>query len=217
MALLGTDRRDPPEPPPGPLADVVADAVAPTAVGAHARPPSAPASPPAGPACCRCRRRRRWRRPSADDRPMLPPAAARRWRTIVAEWPVLEDEWLHVVERRGWRLPPDVLVGLLRRHRTDAARRARVRAHRRARRRLAGRAPAGAAARRAGAGRAAVDDRLPGLAVPPTLLPLLEAPARRRSSPPSLGGLATARSGSPTAPCSSTSSPASAPTGWARL
>ena len=29
VALLGTDRREPPAPPPGPLADVVADAVAP--------------------------------------------------------------------------------------------------------------------------------------------------------------------------------------------
>ena len=26
---------------------------------------------------------------------------------------MLEDEWLLTVERRGWRLPPDVLVGLL--------------------------------------------------------------------------------------------------------
>jgi hypothetical protein len=39
---------------------------------------------------------------------------------------VLEDEWLRTVDERGWRLPPDVLVGLLRRHRGDGPRRAAV-------------------------------------------------------------------------------------------
>ena len=39
---------------------------------------------------------------------------------------MLEDEWLPSSGRAGWRLPADVLVGLLRRHRTDAARWARV-------------------------------------------------------------------------------------------
>ncbi len=90
-------------------------------------------------------------------------------------WPVLEDEWLAVVERTGQRLPPDVLVGLLRRHRTDGTRRALVL-------RMAGavgpwllehqpalrsttplRQPP------------AVGDPLPGLAVPPELLVLLDA------------------------------------------
>lgn len=124
-ALLGTDRRDPPGPPPGPLADVVADAVAPTpsarmlvAVGATVAArraglrPLPPAEPPVA--------------PEPDQRPLVSPAATRRWWSLIVSWPVLEDEWLVVVERTGRRLPPDVLVGLLRRHRTDAARWARV-------------------------------------------------------------------------------------------
>jgi hypothetical protein len=124
-ALLGTDRREPPAPPPGPLADLVADAVRPTPsgrmlaavagcavarrTGVRPQPPAAPLAPPA-----------------ADDRPVVGAAAARRWRQIVAAWPLLEDEWLVTVDQRGWRLPPDVLVGLLRRHRTAGLRRALV-------------------------------------------------------------------------------------------
>jgi hypothetical protein len=124
-SLLGTDRRDPPESPPGPLADVVADAVRPTPsgrmlaavaactvarrAGIRPHPPAAPLAPPA-----------------VDERPLVPPAASRRWRHVVAAWPILEDEWLDTVDQRGWRLPPDVLVGLLRRHRSDGERRAQV-------------------------------------------------------------------------------------------
>jgi hypothetical protein len=113
--------------------------------------------------------------PEHDERPLLPPAAARRWQRSIPAWPVLEDEWLAVAERRGWRLPPDVLVGLLRRHRTDAVRRARVL-------RMGGPVATwllelqpdlrSSATRRPAPG---VDDPLPGLAVPPTLLALLEA------------------------------------------
>lgn len=174
VALLGTDRREPPDPPAGALADVVADSVAPTAsarlltaVGgcvaarrAGVRPlPPVPVLAP----------------PEPDARPLLPPAAAARWRRSIPAWPVLEDEWLAVAERRGWRLPPDVLVGLLRRHRTDAVRRACVL-------RMGGPLAAwllelqpdlrSSATRRAAPG---IDDPLPGLAVPPTLLELLEA------------------------------------------
>jgi hypothetical protein len=124
-SLLGTDRREPPEPPPGPLADVVSDAVRPTPSGRmlaavaactvarrsgiRPRPPVAPLAPP-----------------EPDGRPLVPQAASRRWREVVAAWPILEDEWLDTVERRGWRLPPDVLVGLLLRHRNDGLRRAQV-------------------------------------------------------------------------------------------
>ncbi len=120
-SLLGTDRRDPPAPPPGPLADAVDDALEPTPssrmlttvaacvvarrAGLLPRPPAAPLVPP-----------------ELDDRPLVPPAASRRWWSIIHAWPVLEDEWLHVATRAGWRLPPDVLVGLLRRHRSDASR-----------------------------------------------------------------------------------------------
>ena len=178
VALLGTDRREPPAPPRGALADVVADSVAPTpsmrmltAVGAcvaarraGVRPlPPAPLLAP----------------PQPDDRPLLPPAAARRWRRSIPAWPVLEDEWLAVAERRGWRLPPDVLVGLLRRHRTDATRRARVL-------RMGGPVAAwllelqpelrSSVRRRAAPG---IDDPLPGLAVPPEMLDLLAAGSDR--------------------------------------
>jgi hypothetical protein len=113
--------------------------------------------------------------PEPDDRPLLSPAASRRWRRSIPAWPVLEDEWLAVVERRGWRLPPDVLVGLLRRHRTDATRRARVL-------RMSGPVAAwllelqpelrSSVKRRPAPG---IDDPLPGLAMPPELLGLLDA------------------------------------------
>ena len=39
----------------------------------------------------------------------------------MAEWPVLEAEWLGVAAAAGWRPPADVLVGLLRRHRRQPA------------------------------------------------------------------------------------------------
>ena len=124
-ALLGTDRRDPPSPPPGPLADVVADtartapsarmlaSVAACAVARRAGIRPLPPSPALQP-------------PAPDDRPLLPAPAAARWRQIVTHWPVLEDEWLDAVAAGGWRLAPDVLVDLLRRHRGDASRRGRV-------------------------------------------------------------------------------------------
>jgi hypothetical protein len=64
--------------------------------------------------------------PPPDERAMLPPSVADRWRQVVAEWPVLEDEWIDRVAERGWRLAPDVLVALLRRHQRDTGARARV-------------------------------------------------------------------------------------------
>jgi hypothetical protein len=177
-ALLGTDRRDPPEPPPGPLADVVADAVRPTPSGRmlaavaactvarrsgiRPRPPVASLAPPA-----------------PDGRPLVPPAASRRWPHVAAAWPILEDEWLDTVEQRGWRLPPDVLVGLLRRHRNDGLRRAQVM-------RMAG--PLGPwvvdqfpeiaqppSRRRPGPGRPDHAGPRPSMAVSPELHPLLAA------------------------------------------
>jgi len=174
VALLGTDRRDPPAPPPGPLADVVDDAVCPTvsarmstAVGACVAARRAGLQPLA-PAPLLVP-------PAADERPLLPTSAAQRWWRSIPAWPVLEDEWLAVTERRGWRLPPDLLVGLLRRHRTDAVRRARVL-------RMGGPVAAwllelrpelrSSSTRRPAPG---IDDPLPGLAVPPELLELLEA------------------------------------------
>jgi len=125
VALLGTDRREPPAPPPGAVADVVADAVRDTASGRMLAAvaatvvarraglcPQPARTAPAGPAL--------------DDRPMLGARAARRWHQLVLQWPVLEDEWLAVATERGWRPSPDVAVGLLRRHRQDARRRARA-------------------------------------------------------------------------------------------
>lgn len=124
-ALLGTDRRPPPVPASGAVGDLVADAVRPdaasrmlAAVGAVAAARRAafvpgPAAPPLQP-------------PPADERPYCSPAAVATWRTVVDEWPVLEDEWVLTVVDQGLRLPPDAVVELLQRHRRDVTRRARV-------------------------------------------------------------------------------------------
>lgn len=124
-ALLGTDRRAPPAPPPGRIADLVDDAVRPddasrmlAAVGAVATArragfvpgPGAPSLQP----------------PAADHRPSCSPAAVATWREIVVEWPVLEDEWVLTVIDQGMRLSPEVVTDLLVRHRRDVVRRARV-------------------------------------------------------------------------------------------
>lgn len=124
-ALLGTDRRQPPVASPGPVADLIDDAVRPdhasrmlAAVGsvAAARRAAFVAGPPAG----------QLQVPEPDERPSCSAAAVATWRTIVAEWPVLEDEWVLTVIQRGMRVPPDALVEQLQRHRRDATRRARV-------------------------------------------------------------------------------------------
>ena len=171
-ALLGTDRRDPPDPPPGPLADLVDDTVAPTpsarmlaavAGSVAARRAGVRPLPPAAPPIA----------PAADPRPLVSPTAARRWWSVVATWPVLEDEWLAVVERSGQRLPPDVLVGLLRRHRTDGVRRARV--HRIGGSLVVWLLDHEPSLRTTTPLRTPPDDPLPGLAVPPDLLGLLDA------------------------------------------
>jgi hypothetical protein len=125
VALLGTDRRDPPTPPVGGLADLAADDPQPTPsqrllqqvaactvvrrAGVVAGPPVATVAPPA-----------------ADDRPVTPPSATLTWRRVVGDWPVLEDEWVLAVIRTGHRLAPDVVPPLLGRHRTDATRHARA-------------------------------------------------------------------------------------------
>jgi hypothetical protein len=125
VALLGTDRREPPELSVGPLADAVADAMPPSpasrllaevGVVTAARRAAFLPLPPAPPL----------QPPPADQRPWCSPAAVDTWRDIIVEWPVLEDEWVLTVIERGQRLPPDVLVELLQRHRGDAVRRARV-------------------------------------------------------------------------------------------
>lgn len=125
VALLGTDRRDPPSPPSGGLADLAADDPQHTAserllqqvaaCAAVVRAGFEPAEPVGGldPA-------------PRDDRPVTPPAAAATWRRIVSDWPVLEDEWLVTVGATGWRLAPELVGPSLARHRSDATRYARV-------------------------------------------------------------------------------------------
>lgn len=124
-ALLGTDRRPPPDPPPGPIADLVADAMLPddaarmlaaVAATAAARRAAFVAGPPADPL----------QPPEPDPRPWCGTTAVATWRTVIAEWPVLEDEWVLTVVEQGLRLPPDAVTELLLRHRGDAVRRARV-------------------------------------------------------------------------------------------
>lgn len=124
-ALLGTDRRSPPMPEHGAVSDLVADAMRPddasrmlAAVGAVAAARRASFVP--GPSASAPQA------PGRDDRPWCTPAAVATWRTVIAEWSVLEDEWVLTVSERGLRVPPDVLVELLARHRGDAVRRARV-------------------------------------------------------------------------------------------
>jgi len=125
VSLLGTDRRDPPLPPPGGVADVVADTVRDTSSGRMladvaatvvARRAGLRPNPPMTALAA----------PPRDDRPMIHAAAARRWSGVVAQWPVLEDEWVVVATVNGWRPSPDVAVGLLQRHRQDPLRRARA-------------------------------------------------------------------------------------------
>ncbi len=181
VALLGTDRRDPPAPPVGGLADLAADDPQPTPsqrllqqvagctvvrrAGLMPGPPVATVAPPA-----------------ADPRPVTPHAATATWRRVVADWPVLEDEWVLAVIQRGRRLAPELVPPLLSRHRGDATRHARV---------LLAAGPLGlwmidwsprlaCAAKRPPARPEAVAEgaaELPELPIVPELQPLLSAPA----------------------------------------
>lgn len=125
VGLLGTDRREPPAPVPGLLADLAADDQRPSpslrllqqaaACTVIRRAGVRPA--PAGVALAA---------PAEDLRPATPPPATATWRRIVTDWPVLEDEWVLSVITGGWRLAPELVATLLARHRTDAVRRARI-------------------------------------------------------------------------------------------
>ena len=109
VGLLGTDRRNVPPAPPGALADLAADdpqpspsarllqQVAACTAARRAGIVPAAASAPLDPA-------------PADARPPTPPAATFTWRQIVADWPVLEDEWLLTVIANGWRLAPELVA-----------------------------------------------------------------------------------------------------------
>ncbi|HWL41312.1 MAG TPA: hypothetical protein VNQ73_00110 [Ilumatobacter sp.] len=175
-ALLGTDRRPVPDLPAGALADMVADGVhtdpadrmlAAVAAMAVARRSAFVPLPPAA----------SLQPPEPDPRPIIPAVAAATWREIVAEWPVLEDEWTLAVVHGGWQLAADVLVATLARHRTDPVRLARVG-------RAAGPLAAWVAAHEpalAATGRRAVPpgavEALPDLPVPPELAELLAVDA----------------------------------------
>jgi hypothetical protein len=116
VALLGTDRRDPPAPPPGPLAELALEHPAPDAAGALVQQVAtltalrrAAARPtPAPPLLVR---------PADDPRPCCPPAAADLLRRVIADWPALETEWFALAAAGGWRLAPDLVPVLLARHR----------------------------------------------------------------------------------------------------
>lgn len=177
VALLGTDRRDPPSPPVGGLSDLAADHRLPTpsqrllqqvaactAVRRAGLLPAAPAQLIAPAA--------------ADPRPVTPPSATATWRTVVADWPVLEDEWVLAVVQSGRRLAPELVPPVLGRHRTDLVR------HERA---LLAAGPLGHwmidwsprlafTGRRPTAGLDAAVRQLPELPIVPELLPLLGAP-----------------------------------------
>lgn len=125
VALLGTDRRDPPTPPAGGLADLAADDPQPTpsqrllqqvagcaVVRRAGLLPGAPVATLAPPA--------------PDPRPPTPQAATKTWRRVVADWPVLEDEWVLAVVRNRRRLAPELVAPVLARHRTDATRHTRA-------------------------------------------------------------------------------------------
>ncbi len=181
VAMLGTDRRNPPEPA-GVIADLVDDTVRSTpsermlaqvaatvAVRRAGVLPGPPRPPVAG--------------PGVDARVICVPAAAERWHHVITSWPVLEDEWMLAVLTNGWRVPPDLVPELLTRHRSDPIRRARAE--------LACGPLAGwlvghlpeLAARGSGTARPdpSVDDiaELPTLPIPPDLEPLLVADGKQ--------------------------------------
>lgn len=123
-ALLGTDRRDPPDAD-GPLADLVADTAraapsermlaqvaACTAIRRAAILPGPPIAPTNA--------------PDTDARPECVPAATERWHHITSSWTVLEDEWMLTLIGNGWRLAAELVPSALRRHRADPVRHARV-------------------------------------------------------------------------------------------
>jgi hypothetical protein len=125
VALLGTDRRDPPVAPAGGLADLAADDPQPTPsqrllqqVAGCAVAQRAGVLPAAS--------ARLIAPPDDDPRPLTPPSATTTWRRIVGDWPVLEDEWMLAVIHSGRRLSPELVVPILARHRTDATRHARA-------------------------------------------------------------------------------------------
>ena len=125
VALLGTDRREPPVPPAGGLGDLAADdpqstpsqrllqQVAGCAVAQRAGVLPGHSAQLIAP-------------PDDDPRPVTPPVVTATWRRIISDWPVLEDEWVLAVVHSGRRLAPELVVPILARYRTDATRHARA-------------------------------------------------------------------------------------------
>jgi hypothetical protein len=128
VALLGTDRRDPPVPPAGVVADLVADVL----VGTDPTPAQAMRTQVVAMAVAR----RAGVQPGAVLVPLAPPQADPRpvtvpeltvlWRRMIVDWPVLDDEVQLAIAASGRRTAPDLLVMALARARTDAARHARA-------------------------------------------------------------------------------------------
>jgi hypothetical protein len=183
VAMLGTDRRNPPVPD-GVIADVVDDTVratpsermlaqvAATVVVRRAGVLPGPSrSPVAG--------------PDVDERPVCVPAAAERWHHLISSWPVLEDEWMLSLLTNGWRVPPDLVPELLSRHRADPVRRVRAElACGPLAGWLVGHLPELAARGRAGSQQEPSSEaiaELPSLPIPPALEPMLVADGPRAS------------------------------------
>ena len=197
VALLGTDRRDPPAPPDGPFADLAADLPEPTPstrllqqVAALTVVRRAGLTP--GPVVDAVAA------PDDDPRPVTPPAATDTWYRIVTDWAVVEDEFVLAVVQSGRRLAPELVVPVLARYRSDAVRHTRA---------LAAAGPLGGwmigwtprlacAARRRPDPEAVAE--LPELAVTPDLAPLLAVTTRgdaRRVADELATGLAAGRWG----------------------
>ena len=124
VAMLGTDRRNPPEAPHAiaalvddtlrstPAERMLAQVAATVAVRRAAVLPGPVVAALAG--------------PPPDERPVVPATAASRWYELTTRWPVLEDEWMVTLIERGWRVRPELVPDLLVRHRGDRVRRLRV-------------------------------------------------------------------------------------------
>jgi hypothetical protein len=127
VALLGVDRRPVPEPPPGPIGELLGrrahgDGAATVIDLAAALTVVRRAGVRPGPGLAMLVA------PAPDPRAVCRRAALERIALVVDEWPELVDEWLTLVGRGGWRLPGDVAVALYLRFRGDANRRATIRA-----------------------------------------------------------------------------------------
>lgn len=121
--LLGTDRTALPEPLAGPLDEFASDCGTATVTAGLLQQVVAVTTA----------RRAGWfpgpvLPPAVDDsqvddqRPITTPAIAATWRTIVSDWPVLEEECLDALVDNGWRTGPELTLPLLLRHRGDARR-----------------------------------------------------------------------------------------------